>query len=75
MGERRDEPPAEGSRPDLIAATTRLSPVQEAYGASIAHALACTKCRDIDRARCVDGDRLWHAYLEIADEAYRQLGR
>lgn len=75
MSDSRDDPPTPASRPDLIASTTRLSPVQEAYGASTRHALGCSKCRDIDRDRCSTGDDLWNAYLEISAQAYRRLAR
>ena len=75
MSESRDDPPTPASRRDLIASTTRLSPVQEAYGASTRHALGCPKCRDIDRDRCSEGDKLWNDYLAISDQAYRRLAR
>ena len=74
MGEPRDPEPATESRTaPIVAAGTTLSPVQEAYSACTTHALGCPKCRDIDRDRCIDGDRLRAAYLEISNQAYRRL--
>lgn len=74
MGESRDEPAPEASRPAPIASTARLAPPQEAYGAYTRHALACPKCRDIDREqRCSDGETLWREYHAISDQAFRRL--
>ena len=75
MDEGRQPPPEDGTRRRPIAAGTRLSPVQEAYGAAAAHSLDCTWCRDIDRDRCSVGDALWSTYLELSDAAYQQLRR
>lgn len=76
MHESRDEPATPGSQPaPIVAAGTRLSPVQEAYSACTIHALGCPKCRDIDRERCADGDQLRATYLKISTEAYGRLAR
>ncbi|MFF1547182.1 hypothetical protein [Streptomyces sp. NPDC058291] len=72
MDERRDPyPPAQGGRPPLAAAS-RLSPVQQAYGAYAGHAIACDACRDVDRT-CADAGRLWKAWKALADDAFDQL--
>lgn len=74
MGESRDEPAPTASQPAPIASTTRLAPPQEAYGEYTRHALACDHCRDIDRERrCPEGERLWHEFHEISDQAFRRL--
>lgn len=73
MDERRDRPPPAGTQPALIASATELAPPQEAYGAYTRHALACDRCRDIDRGRCSEGERLWRNYHAISDRAFRQL--
>lgn len=72
MDERREpQLPAQGARPPLAAAS-RLSPVQQAYGAYTGHAVACPACRDVDRT-CPAAERLWKAYQSVAAEAYEQL--
>jgi hypothetical protein len=73
MDEGRDPAPEQGTRHAPIAAGTRLSPLQEAYGAAATHSLNCDWCRDIDRDRCGEGARLWRVYEEIGDQAYRQM--
>lgn len=73
MDEGREPPPEQGTRRAAIAAGTRLSPLQESYGAAAAHSLACDWCRDIDRTRCDAGEQLWRAYQEISEAAYRRL--
>jgi hypothetical protein len=72
VDERRDaEPPPQGAWPPLAAAS-RLSPVQQAYGAYAAHAIACPACRDVDRT-CADAEGLWRAYRSAGDAAYDEL--
>jgi hypothetical protein len=72
MDERRDaELPPQGAWPPLAAAS-RLSPVQQAYGAYTGHAIACDACRDVDRS-CADAEALWRAYRAAGDEAYDRL--
>lgn len=51
-----------------------LSPVQKARQAYERHVAAdCDRCRDIDRDRCPEGDRLYRAWIDIVDDACRQL--
>lgn len=72
MDERRDpQRGTQAARPPLAAAT-RLSPIQQAYGAYTGHAVACPACRDVDRT-CGTADRLWKAYQEAGVEAYDKL--
>jgi hypothetical protein len=74
VDERRDTPPQLGSGPTLpIIAAVKLSPVQEAYGDYARHFTGCTACRDIDQTRCDDADRLYRAWRELTDDAYRRL--
>lgn len=73
MDEGREPEPEQGTRRAAIAAGTRLSPVQEAYGAYAKHAVSCRWCRDIDHGRCGVGDELWGVYQEVSAEAYRRM--
>lgn len=82
MQERRDGPPDNGTGAEPIpAADVQLSPVQQAHIAYSRHvagtkrARGCKQCGDIDRYRCAEGDRLWRAWTDTCDEAYRQLHR
>ena len=63
--------PAE-SRADAIPGS-RPSPVQAAQNAYARHVGRCSQCRDVDRDRCEDGQKLWRAWESACDEAYRQL--
>lgn len=72
MDERRDpQPGAQAARPPLAAAT-RLSPMQQAYGAYTGHAVSCPACRDVDRT-CATAEDFWKAYRQIADAACDEL--
>lgn len=72
-----DEPTDPGgepdSRPPVIAAATRLSPLQEAWGAYTGHATTCAGCRDIDRGRCTTGEGLYRTYQQHGEQAYERL--
>lgn len=72
MDERRDpQPPPQDARPPL-AAVSRLSPTQQAYGAYAGHAIACDACRDVDRT-CGTAEQLWKAWKALIDDAFDQL--
>jgi hypothetical protein len=74
MDERRDPPPEPGTRPALIASgTSKLSPVQQAWGAYADHATHCLQCRDIDAERCQIAEQLHRAYEALSDDAFREL--
>ncbi|MFF7190857.1 hypothetical protein ACFZAR_37850 [Streptomyces sp. NPDC008222] len=73
MDEPRDTPADAGSRTPAFVATTRLSPLQEAYGAYTAHTLDCDRCRDVDQ-RCDAAADLWRVYWMLAVAANRRLG-
>lgn len=74
MDERRDaQPPPQDGRPPLAAAS-RLSPTQQAYGAYTGHAVACDACRDVDRT-CGTAEQLWKAWKTLTDDAFEQLAR
>ena len=78
MDERREPPPRPGSYPP-IAADATLSPVQQAHIDYSSHVVgaeglaACQRCSDRDRDRCPEGNRLWQAWTDACDDAYRQL--
>lgn len=71
MGERRPEPPA--ANPPRPASRSGLSPVQQAYGEYVRHALYCRSCRDVDAGPCVTADGLWRAYRQVYEAAYDAL--
>jgi hypothetical protein len=75
MDERRDPPPPpEGSPPNLIGDEEGLSPVQSARLRYVRHATRdCDRCRDIDRDRCGEGERLYRAWISECDDAYEKL--
>ena len=72
MGESSPTPPA-ADPPRPAVSTAGLSPLQQAYGTYVAHALGCVSCRDIDAERCAVADALWQAYRREADDAYGRL--
>lgn len=72
MDERRDTPPRPETRAPLVAAATRLSPVQQAWAGYAEHFVACGHCRDVDQ-RCEDAERLYRAFQEVADAAFERL--
>lgn len=73
MEERRDQPPAQGTRPPVIASAARLSPLQEAWSRYVTHTTDCEHCRDVDRGRCERSETLWRAYRGHEDAAYRGI--
>ena len=73
MDEVTDQPPERGSHPPIAAARARLSPVQAAHARYSTHTGGCPRCSDIDRDRCPEGDRLWRAWNDACDDAYRKL--
>ena len=76
MDERRDQPlEPEAGVPLPIAASTRLSPVQEAWGAYTGHATHCDTCRSRDGGRCERAESLYRAYEQLSSAATRQLNR
>jgi hypothetical protein len=72
MDERRDQAaPAQPARP-ILAAASRLSPLQQAYAKYTDHAVACEACRDVDRT-CSEAETLWRAYRAIGENACDRL--
>lgn len=77
MDERRDKraDPEPGAQPPAaLPAGTRLSPVQEAWGAYVDHALHCTACRSRDAGSCETAEELHRAYKQVSDGAFKRLG-
>lgn len=76
MEERRDKQPGSepGAQPPALAAGTNLSPVQEAWGAYVEHALHCDTCRSRDAGTCETAEQLHRAYKESSNGAFRKLG-
>ena len=72
MDERRDTPPEPVTRP-LVIVAGRLSPLQQAYSRYVTHTTRCGHCRDIDRGRCEDSERLWQDYRAQEDEACQRM--
>ena len=69
----RDTPAQPGSSPPAVVASTRLSPIQEAYGRWTTHTLECPQCQNIDSRACDESKELWRAWHEDTDDAYRKL--
>lgn len=78
MDERRDKQPQPepgAQPPPLIASgTSRLSPVQEAWGAYVDHSLHCDMCRSRDAGSCGEASRLHRVYEEAGGAAFKKLG-
>ncbi|WP_265560993.1 hypothetical protein [Streptomyces hygroscopicus] len=72
MDEPRDQPAPAESRLHPLAAAASLTPIQQAYGRYVGHALTCDACRDIDRS-CDKAELLWRAYQAHGEQAYRRL--
>jgi hypothetical protein len=66
-------PPADSGPPVLAAAASRLSPVQEAYGAYARHHLHCRTCRDIDGGPCAVAADLHAAWERLSADAFGRL--
>lgn len=75
VDEPRDQPAAEPERAPQIPASTKLSPLQEAWGAYVEHATHCPVCRSPDAGRCDEAEELYRAYEQQGDAAYRKLGQ
>ncbi|MEU3356505.1 hypothetical protein [Streptomyces sp. NPDC037389] len=73
MDEPKDPQPAADSRPPLVAAHTRLSPMQEAWGTYAHHRLHCHQCADVDADPCPTSGRLYREWEAIAKAAARRL--
>ncbi|MPY47194.1 hypothetical protein [Streptomyces acidicola] len=76
MDERRDPPPTPepGVPRQMNAPSGELSPVQQARRRYVQHVTdECARCRDVDRDRCDEGERLYRAWIDVCDDAYRQL--
>ena len=73
MNEPRDTPADDGTHRPAVVASTRLSPIQEAYGAYTRHTLSCPTCRDIDAGPCEDSRLLRRTYLALDADARRAL--
>ncbi|MGW0626400.1 hypothetical protein [Streptomyces sp. NPDC002758] len=73
MDERRDPKPSDGSRAPIVAAASRLSPIQESWAVFVRHVtVTCARCRDIDQTNCDDATRLYRAWQALtADAAHR----
>lgn len=73
VDERRDPQPDADSRPPLVAAHTRLSPIQEAWGAYARHQLHCRQCTDVDGGPCLIAGQLRKVWEDLTREAFRRL--
>lgn len=75
MAERRDrEPePEPGPHWPTLPPATRLSPVQEAWGAYVSHALECAICRSPDAGACEVAAALHQGYERESADANRQV--
>jgi hypothetical protein len=71
VDEPRDQQADAAPRAPKVAAASRLSPNQEAYGAYTVHRLKCANCRDT--TGCAEADRLRRDWLALADDAFGQL--
>jgi hypothetical protein len=74
VDEPRDTQPPPGRRAPIAAATSRLSPVQEAWGRFVQHVTKeCPTCRDIDVPNCGEAERLHRAWRAEDAEADQRL--
>ena len=75
VDDRRDNEPAPepGPQAPAIPAATRLSPLQESWGAYVDHATHCEICRSPDDGKCDTAESLYRAYEAQGAEAYRRL--
>lgn len=75
MEERRDKqpPPEPGAQPPVLPVAGKLSPVQEAWGAYVGHALKCPICRSRDAGSCDDAEQLHRTYKQVEANAHRQV--
>ncbi|MET9150108.1 hypothetical protein ABZX82_02320 [Streptomyces griseoflavus] len=77
MGERKDPEPTAERRPTLIvAAASRLSPVQQAWKRYVDHSLyVCDTCRRVDGSPCGTAEELYRTYRAQADAAFDEVAR
>lgn len=74
VDDRRDNEPAPEPGPQSPAPPAgQLSTPQALQRARTAHVERCPQCRDIDRERCTEGERLWRAWTDALDDAYERL--
>ncbi|MFE6355831.1 hypothetical protein ACFVOO_23620 [Streptomyces rochei] len=73
MDEPTNPPSPADSRPPLVAAHTRLSPIQEAWGAYARHQLHCRQCADLDGGPCLTAGQLRQVWENLTREAFRRL--
>lgn len=73
MDEPTNQPSPADSRPPLVAAHTRLSPIQEAWGAYARHQLHCHQCADLDGGPCLIAGQLRQVWENLTQEAFRRL--
>ena len=75
MAERRDKPPEPEAGPHWppLPPASRLSPVQEAWAAYVAHALECPICRSPDEGACEMAAQLHRDYEELGAAASQQV--
>lgn len=64
----RERPPGGTDRAPLAAGVSRLSPLQEAWGAYTGHSVACDACRDVDQ-KCETAEALWRTYRTVSEAA------
>lgn len=73
MADRRDPEPEPVTRPPVIASVAKLSPLQQAYSRYVTHTNGCEHCRDVDRGRCGESERLWRDYRVHEEHAARGI--
>lgn len=73
MDEPTNQPAPADSRPPLVAAHTRLTPVQEAWGAYARHQLHCRRCSDLDAGLCPTAGQLRQEWESLTQDAFRRL--
>jgi hypothetical protein len=76
VDEPRDTPPPADRGPRAVAAASRLSPMQEAWGRYVGHSLhECRTCRSADGSACPAAEALYAAYQQLAGRAFEQIRR
>jgi hypothetical protein len=71
VDERRESPCETQSGHPAIAGTSSVQKAQHAYARHVTR--ECLRCRDIDRQRCDDGERLYRVWIAACDEAYQKI--
>ena len=72
MDDGREHPPDGTDRAPIAAGVSKLSPVQEAWGAFTRHSLQCKACRDVDQ-KCTTAGQLWRRWQDVSVRAARQV--